>query len=52
MSVYPNSAPEFRILKHSNGEQTLQIRYINMAQGYTSKWQNVPVIEVKDKETA
>jgi len=49
--VYPNSTPEFRILKQ-NGEQTLQLRYINIAQGYTSKWQNVPVVEVKEKEVA
>ena len=49
--VYPNSAPEFRILKQPNGEQMLQVRYINMAQGYTGKWQDVPVVEVKEKET-
>jgi hypothetical protein len=49
--IYPGAAPEFRILKQ-NGEQTLQVRYINIAQGYTGKWQNVPVVEVKEKETA
>jgi hypothetical protein len=41
---YPGSTPEFRILKQ-NGEQTFQVRYINEAQGYISKWQNVPVFE-------
>ena len=51
MNVYPGSTPEFRILKRPNGEQTLQVRYINVAQGYTGKWQNVPVIEVKEEET-
>jgi hypothetical protein len=50
--IYPGSSPEFRILKQPNGEQTLQVRYINEAQGYTSKWQDVPVIEVKEKEVA
>lgn len=50
--IYPGSTPEFQILKHPNGEQTLQVRYINIAQGYTGKWQNVPVVEVKEKETA
>lgn len=43
--VYPNSTPEFRILQFSNGEQTLQVRYINMAQNYTSKWKNVPIVK-------
>lgn len=50
MSVYPNSTPEFRILKHSNGEQTFQVRYINIAQGYTGKWQNIPIIETQTEE--
>jgi len=52
MIVYPGSTPEFRILKQPNGEQTLQLRYINITQGYTGKWQNVPVVEVKEEETA
>ena len=50
--IYPNSTPEFRILKHPNGEQTLQLRYVNITQRYTGKWQDVPVIEVKEEETA
>lgn len=50
--VYPGSTPEFQILKYPNGEQTLQVRYINITKGYTGKWQDVPVVEVKEKETA
>lgn len=48
--IYPNSAHEFRILKTVNGDAVLQVRYINEAQGYTSKWQNVPVVEEKTKK--
>jgi hypothetical protein len=51
MSVYPGSAPEFRILKKQNGESVLQVRYICDAQGYKSKWQDIPVVEEK-KEAA
>lgn len=47
MSVYPGSTPEFRILKQ-NGELTFQVRYVNIAQGYTGKWQNVPVVEIEE----
>lgn len=46
--VYPNSTPEFRIYKTINGDAILQIRYINEAQGYTSKWQDVPVVKEKE----
>lgn len=49
--IYPGSTPEFRILKQPNGELTFQVRYVNIAQGYTGKWQNVPVVEVKEEET-
>jgi hypothetical protein len=45
MSVYPNSTPEFRIYKTINGDAILQVRYINITQGYTSKWQAIPVVE-------
>jgi hypothetical protein len=45
--IYPGATPEFRVLKQ-NGEQTLQVRYINITQGYTSKWQNVPVVEIEE----
>jgi hypothetical protein len=50
--MYPNSAPEFRILKKQNGESVLQVRYINQAQGYQSKWQDIPVVEEEQKEPA
>jgi hypothetical protein len=43
--AYPNSTPEFRIYKTINGDVILQVRYINEAQGYTGKWQNIPVVE-------
>jgi hypothetical protein len=46
--IYPNSTPEFRILKKQSGESVLQVRYINEAQGYKSKWQAVPVVEEKE----
>jgi hypothetical protein len=39
--VYPNSTPEFRIFVKKDGTQELQIRYINITQGYTGKWQLV-----------
>ena len=42
--MYPNSTPEFRIVVKENGTEELQLRYINEAQGYTSKWQIVPKI--------
>jgi hypothetical protein len=45
MSVYPSATPELRILKLSNGQHVLQVRYVNITQGYTSKWQDVPVVE-------
>jgi hypothetical protein len=45
MSAYPNSSVEFRIYKTINGDAILQVRYICEAQGYTSKWQAIPVVE-------
>jgi hypothetical protein len=48
--VYPNSTPEFRIFKKQDGEIILQVRYINLVQGYKSKWQAVPVVEEEQKE--
>jgi hypothetical protein len=39
--IYPNSTPEFRILVKQDGTKEFQIRYVNMAQGYTSKWQAI-----------
>jgi hypothetical protein len=50
--IYPNSTPEFRIYKTINGDAILQVRYVNITQGYTSKWQAVPVVEEEQKEPA
>ncbi len=41
--IYPNSTPEFRILIKKDGTQELQLRYINITQGYTGKWQPVKI---------
>lgn len=41
---YWNSTPEFRIVVKENGQEELQVRYINEAQGYTSKWEAIPKI--------
>jgi hypothetical protein len=43
--IYPNSTPEFRFLVKENGVQVLQVRYINIAQGYISKWADVPLVK-------
>ena len=41
--MYPGSTPEFRILVKQDGSQEFQVRYINITQGYTSKWEPVKV---------
>lgn len=41
--IYPNSTPEFRVLVKQDGTQELQVRYINDAQGYKGKWQQIKV---------
>jgi len=43
--TYPNSTAEFRIFVTKNNEHILQLRYINPTQGYTGKWQNVPIVK-------
>ncbi len=43
--IYPGSSPEFRIFIKVDGMQYLQIRYVNSAQGYRGKWQDVPVVK-------
>jgi hypothetical protein len=48
--MYPSAAAEFRMLKKQNGDAVLQVRYINEAQGYKSKWQDVPVVEEEQKD--
>lgn len=41
--VYPNSTPEFRFLVKQDGTRELQVRYVNITQGYTGKWESVKV---------
>ena len=41
--IYPGSTPEFRIVINPDGSQLFQVRYVNSAQGYVGKWQDVPV---------
>ena len=47
--IYPNSTPEFRILKKENGTQVMQVRYINRPMGYTGKWMDVNTEEEKER---
>ena len=47
--LYPNSTPEFRILVKQDGSNELQVRYINMVQGYTGKWMPVQVEKEESK---
>lgn len=48
--IYPNCSPEFQIVLKANGTEELQVRYINITQCYTSKWQAVPkIIEVNNE---
>lgn len=49
--VYPGATPELRILVRQDGSQVLQVRYVNITQGYTGKWQDVLVVlETKHEE--
>lgn len=43
--MYPGSTPEFRIYKTLAGESILQVRYINVSQGYTGKWMPVNIVQ-------
>ena len=45
--IYPNSTPEFRMFVKTDGTKEFQVRYINIAQGYTGKWQAV-LVEYED----
>ena len=49
--IYPNSTPEFRILVKQDGTQELQVRYINIVQGYTGKWQAIQVEYERNSNT-
>ena len=44
-NIYPNSVPEFRILRQQDGTQQLQVRYVNTMIGYCGSWAPVPVVE-------
>jgi hypothetical protein len=46
--IYPGSSPEFRIVIDLDGSQLFQVRYVNSAQGYVGKWQNVPVEKIEE----
>ena len=41
--MYPGSTPEFRILVKQDGTQQFQIRYVNIANQYTGKWEPIKV---------
>lgn len=47
--VYPGSAPDFRILRSADGSWRLQVRYINLTQGYRSLWKDVPIVEAPEE---
>jgi len=49
--LYPNSTPEFRIFVKQDGTQEIQVRYINITQGYTSKWQPIQVVYENEEVT-
>ena len=42
--IYPGSTPELRAVD-VDGEKIIQVRYVNIAQGYTSMWANLPVVD-------
>lgn len=48
-NLYPGATPEFRFLEKLDGTRVLQVRYINIAVGYTSKWQDVPLVKEETK---
>jgi hypothetical protein len=47
--AYPNSTPEFRIFKKLNGNNEMQVRYINKPMNYFGKWMPIP-IEIEKAE--
>lgn len=50
--IYPNSTPEFRIVVAKDGAQRFQLRYVNITQGYTGLWQDVPVVKEDEPSKA
>jgi hypothetical protein len=49
--IYPNSVPEFRHLQKQNGTMEMQVRYINVGMGYTSKWMPVNTVQEEQIDT-
>lgn len=47
--IYPNSTPEFRIFIDKDNVSQLQVRYINVAQGYAGVWKAVEIVYENDK---
>ena len=47
--IYPNSIPEFRNFKKTDGTIEMQVRYINAPMGYVGKWMAVKM-EQEQKE--
>ena len=50
--IYPNSSPEFRLFKKSDGTMEMQVRYLNKMMNYVGLWMPVKTeqeqqIEVK-----
>jgi len=43
--IYPNSTPEFRMAQKEDRTIEMQVRYINSAMGYTSKWMPVNTVQ-------
>jgi hypothetical protein len=41
--IYPNSTPDFKMVQKPDGTTEMQVRYINIAQGYTGKWMPVKI---------
>ena len=46
--IYPGSTPELRVFIKLDGTQVIQVRYVNITQGYTGKWQDLPVVKEND----
>ena len=48
--IYPDSTPELRVFVKLDGTQVIQVRYVNITQGYTGKWQDLPVVKETEKQ--
>jgi trehalose-6-phosphate synthase len=47
--IYPNSVSEFRHLQKADGTIEMQVRYINSAMGYMSKWMPVNTVQEQNE---